>query len=162
MKIDRNVSFPKISSVAIANEKIYISTGKTIEILDLEGSSLKSIAVLDETPLCISVYNEAIFYKSEKKIFRIIPGESPVIIYESYNIRSRSNFAIHKNGSIFVTMRNANTLLRIRIRRDGYVIIDILGPCLVAKPFFLWFNSTGTKLVTADNIGQFAIYECMY
>jgi hypothetical protein len=162
---DKLITIPNsinIYGISATSDNIIVGDCQKIHCLDTEGTYLRTIILStgnDKHYLSIG-HNNQIYYATTNSINCVKWDGTKVFSYKIPNERDHRKIAIDRNGNVYVTGNNTNTIQRLH--SDGTVDCVVLKvEDGVKKPSSICFNKSCDKLYMANqNSSVIHVYSC--
>ena len=162
---DKLITIPNSSNIcgiASTNDNIIVGDTGRIHCLDIEGTYLRTLALSTGTNtgyLSIGHTNK-IYYSTTSSINCVNWDGTEVFSYKIPNEESLRKISIDRNGNVYVTGYDTNTIQRLH--SDGTVDRVVLKESDgVKKPLSICFNKSCDKLYMANDIsGVVHVFAC--
>ena len=151
-----------IVGVTATSDNIIVGDFRRIHCLDTEGTYLRTITlstVSSASYLSIG-HNNQIYYTTRSSIYCVKWDGTEVFSYKIPNEAIHRKIAIDRNGNVYVTGNNTNTIQRLH--SDGAVDCVVLNvEDGVKQPLSICFNKSCDKLYMANEMSCIVhVYSC--
>jgi hypothetical protein len=162
---DKLITIPNstnIVGVTATSDNIIVGDTRMIHCLDTEGTYLRTITLLIESNAhYLSIgHNNQIYYITPSSINCVNWDGTEVFSYKIPNEKNHRKIAIDRNGNVYVTGGNTNTIQQLH--SDGTVDCVVLSvEDGVKQPLSICFNKSCDKLYMANGISYVVhVYSC--